>query len=63
MVKQAGTSPIGKLPNHLRPTLLINGGSFLLLLLLGIPLLLLGIGQLRYTDGSRTVTAWTTLLP
>ena len=63
MAKQTGTPPIGKPPNNLGPTLLIIGGSFLLPPLLGIPLLLLGIGQLRRADGSRAVTGWPILLP
>ncbi len=63
MAEQAPTAPIGELPNNLGPTLLIIGGSFLLPLLLGIPLLLMGISQLRRADGSRASAGWPLQLP
>jgi hypothetical protein len=58
MAKLSASVPIGATPNNLGPTLLIIGGSFLLPLLLGIPILLLGLSQLRRADGSRAVPAW-----
>jgi len=63
MAEQAQPTVIGELPNNLGPTLLIIGGSFLLPLLLGIPLLLVGLGQLRRADGSRAIAGWPLQLP
>lgn len=57
MAEVTSTAPINELPNNLGPTLLIIGGCFLLPLLLGIPLLLLGLSQLRRADGSRAIGA------
>ncbi len=63
MANQPAPAPMGALPNNLGATLLIIGGSFLLPLLLGLPLLLFGIGQLRRADGSRVVAGWPLQLP
>jgi hypothetical protein len=41
-------------PNNLAPTLLIVLGFSLIPLLLGIPILLYGVSQLRTRDGRRT---------
>jgi len=41
-------------PNNLRPTFLIIAGCFLAPFLLGLPLILLGLSQLRRPDGTRT---------
>lgn len=44
----------GVVPNNLRPTFLIIAGCFLAPLLLGLPLIVLGLSQLRRLDGTRT---------
>ncbi len=63
MAQQSPTSAISELPNNFGPTLLIIGGSFLVPLLLGIPLVLLGISQLRRADGTRATSPWPIQLP
>jgi hypothetical protein len=63
IAEHAQPTVIDELPNNLGPSLLIIGGSFLVPLLLGRPLLLVGLGQLRRADGSRAFADWPIQLP
>ncbi len=47
-------SPSGAVPNNLRPTFVIMAGCVLAPVLVGLPLILLGLSQLRRRDGTRT---------
>jgi len=58
MAKLDPLVPIGATPNNLGPSLFMIGGSFLLPLLLGSPILLLGLRQFCRADGSPVVPAW-----
>ena len=58
MAKLPPSVPIGATPNNLGPTLFMIGGSFLLPLLLGSPILLLRLSQFCRADGRRLAPAW-----